>query len=99
MCYVGQRGGQGANTGLRCEGAILGPQRPPVDHVGGDDDLDDVCCCAVFRSILPLFYSCPLICFCFCGSLCFVSHFLSLFFCSTDTPVSMGESNGSGRIC
>lgn len=36
--YVGQRGGQGAHTGLRCEGGS------PVKHAGGDDDdWDDVC--------------------------------------------------------
>lgn len=75
MCYVGQRGGQGAHTGLRCEGGTLGTQRPPVDPVGGDD----VRCCAVFGSILPLFYSRPLISFRFLSlCLCFVSHFLSV---------------------
>lgn len=44
MCYVGQRGGQGAHTGLRCERGTLEAQRPPADPVGGDDDdWDDAC--------------------------------------------------------
>lgn len=61
--YVGQRGGQGAHTVLRCKRGTLGPSCSPG---GGDDDddWDDGCCCAVFGSILPLFYSCLLICFC-----------------------------------
>lgn len=76
MCYVGQRGGLGAHTGLRCEGHALGAQRPPVDPVGGDDDdLDDACCCLGASSlcslhvILSVSFS--------LSSRCFVFHFLS----------------------
>lgn len=72
------------------------PRGPPVNHFGwDDDDWDDVCCSACVWEHPPF----VLFLFPF-GSLCFVSPFasLSLFLCSTDTPMSMGESNGSGRM-
>lgn len=55
--------------------------------------------CAVFGSVPPLFYSYPLIGFGFCSSLSFLSttFCLSVFFCSTDTLISIGKSNSSGR--
>lgn len=96
MCYVGRHGGQGAHAGMRCEGGALGLQRPPVDPVGGDDDV----CLTMLGSNLLLFYCYLLIFFSFTSSLSFLSpaFCLSPLFCSTDTLTSMGDSNNCGRL-
>lgn len=74
MCYVGQCGGQGAYTGVRCEEGTLEAHRPPVDP-GDEDHWDDGCCRAAYGIILPLFYSRPLISYL---SVLFLAFFPSL---------------------
>lgn len=99
VCYVGQRGGQGAHTELRCERGTLQAQQTPVDPVD-DDHWDDGCCRALYVIILFLFYPHPLISylsvlvsvavslFCFPLSFCLIC-------CSTDMLLSMSKSNNS----
>lgn len=50
VCYVGQRGGQGAPTELRCERGTLKAQETP-----GDDDHWDDGCCRALNVIIFLF--------------------------------------------
>lgn len=91
MCYVGQRGGQGAHAGLRCEGGT-----PWASHKSCWWRWWRLGWCLLRRCVWehPPFVLLP---FPF-GSLCFVSSFVSLFLCSTDTPMSMGESSSNGRM-